>query len=176
VPTWKSFAEYGLELQAWERDMTGPEQRKVTRAMGVEAQKIADRAAAGDLGGDRAFGGWNRGRPIPLDTRLRPGRDAATILSPTRSSAGPWTVAEFGRNQGNAGGFSGPGINRRTGITSRTKSGGVRGVRARRSRRWNGVTRGKRTATDALMVMERRLPQIADKAVLKLTRKRFDVT
>jgi hypothetical protein len=175
VPTWKSFAEYGLTLEAWERDMTGPEQRKVTRAMGVEAQRIASRAAVGDLGGDRAFGGWNRGRPIPLDTRLRPGRDAATILSPTRSSAGPWTVAEFGRNQGNAGGFSGPGINRRTGITSRTKSGGIRGVRARRSRRWNGATAGKGTASDAVAEIGRKLPPIADKAVLRVMRKRFDV-
>jgi hypothetical protein len=176
VPTWKSLAEFSAELKGFERDLTGPEIRKITRAMGVEAQKIADRAAAGDLGGDRAFGGWWRGRPLKLDTRLRAGRDQSTLITPTRTSAGPWTVAEFGRNQGNAGGFSGPGINRRSGITSRTKSGGVRRVRARQSRRWNGVTRPKHTATDALTVMGRKLPPIADKAVLKISRRRFDVT
>lgn len=175
MPTWTSFADFGRELAALERDLTGPEQRKITRLMGLEAQRIANQAAAGDLGGDRAFSGWLRGNPLPLDTRLRPA-GAATLLTPTRSSAGPWTVAEQGRNQGNAAGFAGPGINRRTGVTSRTQAGNVRRVRARRSRRWNGTTRGKNTASDALKVMERRLPPIADKAVLVVTRKRFDVT
>jgi hypothetical protein len=85
-------------------------------------------------------------------------------------------VAEQGRNQGNAGGFSGPGINRSTGITSRTKSGAVRRVRARQSRRWNGATAGKGTASRAVAEMDRQLPRIADKAVLKVIRKRFTVT
>lgn len=177
MPNWSSLAEYGRELRGLEVDLTGPEQRRITRTMGVEAQRIADRAASRDLGGDRAFSGWHRGRPMRLDTRLRPlSSSGATLLTPTRSSAGPWTVAEFGRNQGNASGISGPGINRRTGATSRTRSGAVRRTRARQSRRWNGVTAGKRTASDALTEMNRKLPPIADKAVLKITRKRFDVT
>lgn len=175
MPNFKSLAEYGRELAGLADDLTGPEQRKITRQMGVEAQRIAARHARLDLGGDRAFSGWDRGRRIALDTQLRNARDG-TMLTPTRSSAGPWTVAQFGRNQGNARGFSGPGINTRTGTTSRTRSGGVRSVRTRRARRWNGVTAGKRTASDAVTEMDRRLPKIADKAVLVVTRKRFTVT
>lgn len=175
MPTWESLAAFGRELAGLEGDLTAAEARKVTRQMGAEAQAIAARHAAGDLGGDRAFSGWRRGAPIPLDTQLR-NISAGTLITPTRRSAGPWTVAQTGRNQGNASGFSGPGVNRSTGLTARTKSGAVRRVRARNARRWNGTTNPKHTASDAVTEMERKLPAIADKAVLKVTRKRFDVT
>lgn len=168
------MADFGRDLAALEKDLTGPEQRRITRQMALVAQQIANQHAARDLGGDRGFSGWNRGNPITLDTNLRFVK-TGTLLSPTRSSAGPWTVAEQGRNQGNAGGFSGPGINRRTGITSRTKSGAVRRVRSVRGRRWNGTTAGKGTATRAVVEMDRKLPPIADRAVLGVMRKRFDV-
>jgi hypothetical protein len=49
-------------------------------------------------------------------------------------------------------------------------------VRARQSRRWNGATAGKGTASRAVAEMDRQLPRIADKAVLKVIRKRFTVT
>ncbi len=176
MPTWDSLAAYGRELAGLESDLTGPERQKITRQMAKEGQQIANQAASRDLGGDRAFSGWRRGAPIPLDTQIRNGRDGATLLTPKRASAGPWTVAEFGRNQGNAPGFSGPGINRATGITSRTKSGGVRRVRARQSRRWNGTTQGKGTASEAVKDMDAKLPKIAEKGVKAVTRKRFDVT
>lgn len=174
MPQWESLAAFGKELAGLEGDLTGPEKRKVTRAMGDRAQTIAARAAARRLGGDRAFSGWDRGRPIQLGTRLRNARDGNTLMTPT--FPGGWTVAERGRNQGNAGGFAGPGINVRTGITSRTKSSAVRRTRARASRRWNGTTPPKRVASDALVEMERQLPKIADQAVLIVTRKRFTVT
>ncbi len=175
MPTWTSVAAFTRDFDKMMSDLTGPEKRKITRAQAEEAQKIAAKAAARDLGGDRAFSGWNRTGPIPLDTQIRPARDGNTLLTPTKGSAGPWTVAEFGRNQGNAGGFAGPGIGR-SGITSRTKSGAVRKVRARRARRWNGTTQGKGTASEAIKVMDRVLPKIADEAVTKVIRKRFDVT
>jgi hypothetical protein len=175
MPNWNSVEAFSRDLERMMADLAGPEKRKITRAQALEGQRIANRAAAKDLGGDRAFSGWNRSNPLPLDTQIRSARDFNTLLTPTRASAGPWTVAEFGRNQGNAPGFSGPGIGR-SGITSRTKSGAVRRQRARQSRRWNGVTRGKDTATEAVKVMDRELPKIADKAVRLVIRKRFDVT
>jgi hypothetical protein len=173
MPTWESLAEFARELKGLEIDLTQDEIKTITRQMGREGQQIADRQAARSLGGDRAFSGWNRGAPVPLATHLKPARQG-TLLLP--KFPGGWTVAEQGRNQGNAGGFSGPGINRSTGITSRTKSGAVRRVRARQSRRWNGATAGKGTASRAVAEMDRQLPRIADKAVLKVTRKRFTVT
>jgi hypothetical protein len=175
MPEWKSFTDFGRELVGLEGDLTKDEVHKITRLMGKEAQKIAAKSASSELGGDRAFSGWRRGSPIPMDTQLRTARDG-TLITPTKRSAGPWTVAEIGRNQGNASGFSGPGVNRSTGLTARTKSGAVRKVRARQARRWNGTTRPKHTASEAVRDMERSLPKIADKAVLVVTRKRFTVT
>lgn len=161
MPQWDSLAAFGRELAGLAGDLTGSEVRKVTRAQGIEAQRIADRHAARDLGGDRAFSGWNRGRPIPLDTRLRSARDNATLMTP--KFAGGWTVAEFGRNS-----QAGPRATVRL-----TKTGRV--SRARR-KRYNGRTVGKHTASEALSEMEQKLPRIADRAVLTVTRKRFTVT
>lgn len=172
MPTWKSMSAFVDDLS---KSLTPAEIRKITRAQAEAAQVIANRSASRDLGGDRAFGGWKRGNPIALDTQIK-ARKGGHVLLPTRSSAGPWTVAEQGRNQGNASGFSGPGINTRTGLTSRTKSGAIRKVRARASRRWNGTTEGKGTASDAVGQMDRALPKIADAAVRLALRKRFDVT
>ncbi len=176
MPNWNSVQAFTRDLDKMMAELTGPEKRKITRAQAEEAQRIAAHAAVSDLGGDRAFSGWTRANPIQLDTQIRNARDYNTMLTPTKGSAGPWTVAEFGRNQGDAGGFAGPGVNRSTGLTARTKAGAVRKVRARKARRWNGTTRGHRTASDAIKVMEDKLPKIADAAVTKIIRKRFDVT
>jgi hypothetical protein len=176
VPNWNSVEAFTRDFERMMADITGPDKRKITRQMAEQGQKLAAQAAQRDLGGDRAFSGWNRSNPIPLDVMLRNARDFNTLIVPTRVSAGPWTVAEFGRNQGNAAGFAGPGINRRSGITSRTKSGGVRRTRASRSRRWNGTTRPKRTASEAVKAMDSKLPDVADKAIRVVIRKRFDVT
>jgi hypothetical protein len=173
VPTWNSMSAFVDDLT---KTLSPAEIRKITRAQAEAAQSIANRHASRDLGSDRAFSGWTRANRVQLDTQIRRVRGDAHLLTPTRSSAGPWTVAEQGRNQGNASGFAGPGINTRTGITSRTKSGAIRKVRSRRARRWNGTTQGKRTATDATTEMTRELPKIADIGVRLALRKRFDVT
>ena len=90
-----------------------------------------------------------------------------------KSAAGPWTVAEFGRNQGNASGFSGPGLNRKTGLTSFTKAGNVRKTRAFGAKRWNGVTQGKGTASTAVNAIESKVPKIVDQGVSRAIRKTF---
>ncbi len=164
MPTWDSLAAYGKELAGLESDLTGPERKQITRLMGKRGQQIIDKEAAADLGGDRAFSGWRRGNPIPLDTTLRDGRDGTTILAPFKRSAGPWTVAEQGRNAAFGPRFTGQRLTKR-GKVSRA-----------RQRRYNGRTDAKHTATDAIKVMEKELPKIADKGVKAVTRKRFDVT
>lgn len=175
MPTWKTLGEFYADLEKVGKELTGPEKRKITRDMGKKAQAIAARAAdAAPIGG--SFSGWRRGNPIGLDTQLRNGRDSVTLLTPTRSSAGPWTVAEKGRNQGETGAFLGPGVNRRTGATSRTKSGAVRKVRVTGGRRWNGSTVGFETASKAQAAMEKQIPDVARKGVLVVHRKHFDVT
>lgn len=172
MPTFKSFDAYRRELERMWDKLDREEKRKITRDQAERAQKIATEEARRDVGGDLKFSGW---APL-LETQIKTKPNGVTALMPTRSGAGPWTVAQFGRNQGNASGFSGPGINRRTGITSRTRAGNLRRVRAVRARRWNGTTRGKGTADRAIARMEKELPKIADVGVRKVMRKHFDVT
>lgn len=173
MPTFSSPADFAREINQMDRRLAFETAKRVTKEQAQEAQKIAKRAASADLGGDPKFSGW---RP-ELDTQVKPIRaGVGHVLIPTRSGAGPWTVAEFGRNQGNAGGFAGPGINRRTGLTSRTKAGNVRKVRAVKSRRWNGYTQPKFTATKAVAMMDRELLKIADREATKTMRRHFDVS
>lgn len=142
------------------------------RAIGEAARPEAYREAARDLGGDPKFSGW---RPW-LELQVKPKNWGAAII-PTRRSAGPWTVAEHGRNRGNGGGgaFFGPGVNRRTGETSRTKSGRVRKVREFRQRRWNGITQGKSTATRATARFEDVAERVAEKEFKLVLRRHFSV-
>jgi hypothetical protein len=146
--------------------LSGQQLRAVMNDVGKAAQKIAEKAASGDLGGDPKFSGW----APTLDTKVEHVGEGRIRIQPTGRSAGPWTVAEQGRNQGNAGGFAGPGVNRRTGATSRTKSGRLRKVR-QGSRRWNGRTQGKGTATEATAAMERETPRIVERGVQTAIRK-----
>lgn len=162
MPSWPSLAAFGAELGGLSRDFTDDEVRRITMAQGREGEQIAAKQARSDLGGDGAFSGWNRGNPIPLDTHLRNGRNGATLLLP--KFPGGWTVAEFGRNSKAGPRLVGPRLTR-TGRVSRA-----------RQRRYNGVTRGKDTASQAKVEMDRKLPKVADRAVVKVMRKRFDVT
>ena len=104
-----------------------------------------------DLGGDDRFSGWAK---APLVTRydlVGPGR---VSFHPTPRSAGPWRVADEGRNQA-----AGPAIG----------SKGRRGSR----KRWNGRTQGKNTATDALAAIEPKVPRLAEQQVARAIRKAF---
>jgi hypothetical protein len=141
--------------------------KSVSKDIEREADRIAARVASGDLGGDPKFSGWSP----RLDTKTIITRDAV-IVSPTKLSAGPWSVAEDGRNQGNAPGFAGPGMTRTGGTVARTKSGGVRRTRARGARRWNGRTRGKNTATQASEALIRAVRPMIDKAWAEQLQKR----
>jgi hypothetical protein len=162
----ETLQSFGRKVELFQKELTDDAQ---SHAIGKMAKEAAKQAASADLGGDPKFSGW----APTLDTRydvIGPGR---VSFHPTPKSAGPWTVAESGRNQGNAGGFSGPGANRDTGVTARTKSGGVRKVRARQGRRWNGRTQGKNTASDALALIDKRLPKLVDSNIGRTIRKVF---
>lgn len=172
MPTFKSFGEFGAELDKVVATMEREARQRITRPMGERAKKIADEEIAKDLGSDHKFTHW---APV-AETQLKDGSNGSTILIPTRSGAGVITVANQGRHQGNASGVMGPGINHRTGITSRTKSGGLRKVRAFKSKRWNGTTKGMHTADRAVARMEKELPKIAEDGVRTILQRHFDVT
>ena len=169
MATFKSIKAFDQALAQIER-----EYQQDAKATGVEMAEVgrdaAYKVARSDLGGDIRFSGW---RP-ELELRVRPKQFGAALI-PTRQSAGPWTVAEIGRNKGNASGFQGPGINRRTGMTSRTKAGRVRKVRAVRARRWNGYTEGKQTASKAFDAIEKATEDIPNERLRKTMKRRLDV-
>lgn len=168
-----TFAQFGNELRKMVRELEGEEGRRITQAAGREAQKLARQAAARDLGGDPAMSGWGR-----LGTKLVVKRDATFLTPASRLDAARWTVAERGRNAGGGvGRFQGPGVNMRTGRTSRRRDGTVSTANRRRSAvRYNGSTRGKNTASEAWDAIEREVPKLLEKHVVIVMRRHFDVT
>jgi hypothetical protein len=166
-----SMAAFGRQIELIGRELDGAAKRKITGAMAEHAQKAIAPVVRGDLSGDLKFSGWDP----ELVTEIKMSRNGAAIIHPTRSSAGPFTVAEVGRNQGNASGFAGPGVNRRTGNTSRTKSGGIRAQRSRQSRRWNGYTKGKGTSSKAIAAMDKGLADVVEKETRRVLVKHVDV-
>lgn len=167
-----SVEAFNRELARLERSIEHAHKDMGTKAA-LAARPEGYRAAAADLGGDPKFSGW---RPW-LELDVRPKRWGAAIM-PTRQSAGPWTVAQFGRNQGDggAGAFFGPGANRRTGTTRFRKDGSVAKVRAFKTKRWNGYTQGKGTADDARERFERVAEKVIDKEFRLVLGRHFDVS
>jgi hypothetical protein len=127
----ESFGTFADRLARLEGQLSGAPLKRVMTAIGVEAKKIAERNASSDLGGDAKFSGW----APTLTTRFDHVDEGKILFSPTRRSAGPWTVAEFGRNSTAGPRMVGPRL---------TKTGRVSKAR---QKRWNGTTRGKGTAT-----------------------------
>jgi hypothetical protein len=163
-----TFGTYAAKLDRFVKEMSDP---AMAHAIGKMAKESTQEAVAADLGGDQFFSGWAPELKTAYD--VIKGKPAISFRPASRRAAGPFTVAEIGRNQGNASGFSGPGLNRRTGVTSFTKSGRVRKQRAWAAKRWNGRTAGKGTATDAHKLIEKRLPKVVDKALSRAIRKSF---
>jgi hypothetical protein len=171
VASYKSFGDAAKPFGALAKDLAGKGLDRTNKEIGEAAKRIARQAAANDLGGDPKFSGW----APTLDVKYRSlkGKEQGVVISPTKTSAGPWSVAEKGRNRG-AGGFAGPGINRRTGRTSAGVRAGTSQVRANTrgaTKRWNGYTNGKLTATDAVQEFNRQLLPIVEKGIVLLTKK-----
>ena len=137
--------------------------------MAEDAQKIIAAEVRRDVGGDEKFSGW----APKLVTEVKFTPTGAAIVHPTRTSAGPFTVADIGRNQGNAGGMAGPGVSA-DGTTRRKDNGTVRNARKRKGvaygkvgTRWNGRTRAKHTWSEAVADMERESPKLLEAAIVK---------
>jgi hypothetical protein len=158
-----TFASFGHKVLKFEESMTDD---NVSHALGKMAKAQAVVAASADLGGDAKFSGW----APKLDTRydiVGPGRIS---FHPSKRSAGPWTVAQDGRNNSGASGFAGPGINAKTGASALTKTGKVR---SRKAKRWNGTTKGKNTATSTLKMIDKLLPRVVEQLMKQQIRRIF---
>ena len=174
MANFSSFDAFKREIERFERELEREQGRAIRRNMAEKAQAIAERTARGDLGGDPMMSGWPRAR---LDTKIKETRDAAILQPGGKLAAAGWTVATLGRNaSGGVGRFQGPGVNMRTGNTTRNRAGGITVRRRGSSRRYNGTTRGKGTADKAAAAMERQLAPIAERGVKMTLRRHFDTT
>lgn len=180
MSNWPDAAAFARELDTLARKMNR-ELENATREMAEKARDISEQEAARDLGGDTRFSGWD-GRDLSDLVIKRNRRSDGHWIFPTRKSGGPWKVAQQGRNKGNVvdrrgvAQFLGPGVNRKTGLTSFTKAGNVRKVRAFQSKRWNGHTAGKGTADRASDRFEAEAEKIGEKRFRTALSKHFDVT
>ncbi len=195
-----SGADIVMAMRRLERSMSAEETKKRLTKVGMELKPIGLRSAAGTkvgadlmLTGSRPGEGWKRPGPLALAFKANGGR---LLMHRAGRSAGVWRVAEEGRNQGNATGFSGPGVNRSTGETQFRKAGApkvgkqsiggiefnipvgatlpaVRKVRAFRRKRWNGATDGFGTWTAAVDAMNAEAPRIVTKITRQATTAAF---
>jgi hypothetical protein len=152
-----TFASFNAKVVKFQKELGDD---ALGHALGKMAKEEATKAASADLT-NADFSGWTRKKPIKLDTAydiIGPGR---VSFKPKRQSAGPWTVAEFGRNSAAGPRMVGPRL---------TKTGRVSKAR---QKRWNGRTQGKGTATDALNAIEPKVPKIVQTQVGRAIRKVF---
>lgn len=151
----ETFGTFADRLARLEGQLSGAPLKRAMDGIGMAAKKVATEEASGDLGGDPAFSGWQTKAktPIPLDTRYKHVDEGKILFTPTPRAAGPWTVAEFGRNSTAGPRMVGPRL---------TKTGRVSKAR---QKRWNGTTQGKGTASRVLLQVDRLTESAADRHV-----------
>ena len=134
----QSFAQFERKIEAVQRDIDKLAWAEVGKALAPDISQ----AVRGTLG-DQSMSGWKRGSPIDINGSFRVTGSNGVFMSAGKAS-GPMRVLQSGRNQGGGShGMSGPGVSK-DGTTRRTKSGGLAKVRARKAKRWNGTTAGRR--------------------------------
>ena len=148
--------------------------RAQAQAVGDRLAPLVRQAVINDIGKAKMSGWPSKGeadafavvlRSSNGTTRLGGTIGGGVMIIRDRRNAGMVRVLDRGRNMGQGSGVAGPGVNRKTGITARTKSGGVRKVRAQAGKRWNGYTQAEHTWTDALKLMRTAAPRVVDELV-----------
>lgn len=166
----KGFSALNARLDKLTKEILSDEANKRLAVAIGEMGKDNAHAAGGkaSLGGDWKFSGWRKiEEPLGIAYSLHRGAPGVTIHR-NRETAGPWRVAEEGRNRGNAGGIAGPGViqsGANAGTTARNKNGGIRKVRARKGRRWNGTTSGHGSWTAYEQVVVPKITPLVDREV-----------
>ena len=176
------LAALGRRLDKLTVEIAGDAQLiRTADAVGMMAKgKTSALSGGAALGGDLAFSGWRdkAGELMPLQVAFKRHKKAGAItIHRAPRSAGPWRVAQEGRNQGNASGIAGPGVIQtgpNAGTTRRRKDGKVAKVRRRKAVRWNGTTDGhdswsqfeKAVEADWLQVVEKETRAAVARAVI----------
>lgn len=171
MPDFASLDAFAREVGRWQDEFEKTHKRRITRAQAEAGAEIALARFRNVLGGDAKFSGWDP----EIELQVKETRSGGAVMMPTRTGAGPATVAVKGRNQGNATGFAGPAINRRTGMTTRNKRGNL--IRRRTAhRQWNGRTDPKIEAAAIVSAIDAKAGEIAETEHRKGAQRHFDVT
>lgn len=148
--------------------------RAMAQAVGDRLAPLVRQAIVADIGKPSMRNWPSKGEPEGRAIVLKGKRAAefgtartgGVMIIRDRRGAGMVRLLDRGRNMGQAAGFAGPGMNKKTGITSRTKSGGLRKVKDQTTggygtttgKRWNGYTAAEHTWADALKLMRAAAP------------------
>lgn len=161
--------------------------RAIAKAVGDKLAPLVQQAVRSDLG-KLSMSGWpDKGEASAFAvvlggkraTEFGTARTGGVMIIRDRRSAGLVRVLDRGRNMGEkgrrgvVGGLAqGPGVNQATGMTARTKSGGLRKVKdttrggyGTTSKHWNGYTKAERTWEDALKLMRAAAPGAVNEIV-----------
>ena len=131
-------------------ELNGEAARKRLTKVAMETKSDVAEAVKGDLG-DTSMSGWRRGKPFDVLGRYEIKSDTEFEITPQRKSYGPMRVLEQGRQAYSAG------DKRRKGSYKSKKTGLVT-ERFRAVKRNVGATRGKGTWSDAVGLMQDRVP------------------
>lgn len=131
-------------------ELNGEAARKRLTKVAMETKSDVAEAVKGDLG-DTSMSGWRRGKPFDVLGRYEIKSDTEFEITPQRKGYGPMRVLEQGRQAYSAG------DKRRKGSYKSKKTGLVT-ERFRAVKRNVGATRGKGTWSDAVGLMQDRVP------------------
>lgn len=157
--------------------LAGPMLDDVLNAVGMETKPLVESGVVSELG-DQSMSGWRRGAPITIAGRYDIYKESASqsdaaesslVVRPTPRARGPMRVLERGRHMGSTGRLEGPAIvqtGTNAGITRRRKNGTIVVGKPSKARRWNGYTQPQRTWSEISALLERRTPEVADRAIV----------
>lgn len=140
-----------------------------TKDLAQWAQGTGEGIAANKIGADMEFSGWQPGPAFDLKIkRLNDAVKGYGVMPARRGGGGAWTVGEIGRNMGNlSSSFKMVGGNRKTGLTSMTKSGAPRKVREFAQKRWNGYTPAWGLASEAKSRFKEKTDRVIDASIVR---------
>ena len=153
------FDQFAKKLQRLESEFSGEAGKRRLQAIAMQTKGDVEDAVRGTLG-DLSMSRWRRGSPIDIKARFDIKDDHSFEMMPVGKAAGPMRVLESGRQAHTAGGKRRKGsyTSKKTGVTKDRFSTVKRNV---------GATRGKGTWSDAVGLMEKRVPARVEKALVK---------
>lgn len=159
------FTTLHRKVSQLEREMSGQASKERLERVAGLTKRDVDEAVRGDLG-DLSMSGWRRGNPFPIQGRYDITSDHEFEVNPQRRARGPMRVLQEGRKAYTAG-------DRRQSGTYTSKKTGLTRARTRTVKRNVGATQGKDTWSDAVRLMEERVPGRVDRELQKAIRKYF---